>query len=139
MARLTKAEIKQGGGITKKAWRIHNAKKTKSKFNKPKRRSSTRVGRYMAKRKRRSGGKSITQQAFKWLRIGALVAPGAAQVLRGGSNELKINRVLQRYTGVWLPTGTFDWSKLAEGWLPYVATCAITHGVGKLNGIIRKL
>ncbi len=81
-----------------------------------------------------------TGTIFKWLRIAALVAPAAGHILTPGINaQEKLRRGIADYTGYQIWDGKFNVARLANGWMPYIVTCIITHGVQKLNGIIRSL
>jgi len=138
MARLPKSIIKKHG-ISKKAWRVFKGRKksTKSRVSKPKRRRT-----YMTRRRRKKrggGGKSITNTAMKWIRIGALVAPGVVSFTGPGTLEDKIDNALWKYTGYSTKHGTWDWSALSQGWGPYLAAVLTTYGIPKLAGIIRRL
>lgn len=92
----------------------------------------------MAKKKRK-GGKSITQTAFKWLRVGALVAPAVHEVLSYPGDPNVINTVMEMYTGYNPKDGTFDVQRLARGWGGYLMASLATYGIPKLTGIIRRL
>lgn len=92
----------------------------------------------MGKKKKRKGGKSITQQAFKWLRIGAFVAPAAHRLLEPIEPKEKIERVIQDYSGYNVNDGEFRLEYLARGWAPYLFTCLATYGIPKLVSIIRR-
>lgn len=93
----------------------------------------------MTKRKKRKGGKSLTQQAFKWIRIGALIAPEAAEIMQYGLTRGSIRTIISNKTGFNIDTKTFDASQLIKGWGPYLASMLITYGIPKLSGIIRRL
>ena len=94
----------------------------------------------MARRKRRRGGKSLTQQAFKWIRIGALVAPAAQELVFGADTMPgKIRHTLRRYTGYDYFAGTWDAGALLEGWGPYLGAVLATYGIPKIASILRRL
>lgn len=117
-------------GITKKAWREYRASKKGGKSKAKKSRATKPKG-----GKRKVGRRSFLSPStlFKFIRIGALAAPAVARYKRFGVAE-----ALKGFSGV----GTdnkFRWATLAEMWVPYLATCLVTHGIGKLNGIIRRL
>jgi len=93
----------------------------------------------MGRKKKRRSGKSITQQAFKWIRVGSFVAPAFKRYSDISGDPLrKIGGTLQSYGGINM-AGQFDGNLLTRMWLPYVVTSAITHGVPKLIGILRRL
>ena len=93
----------------------------------------------MARRKKRRGGKSLTQQAFKWIRVGALVAPEVAEVMRYGFNRDTIRTMIAHKTGYNIDSGTWSAGDLTAGWLPYVASVVVTYGVPKIASILRRL
>jgi hypothetical protein len=93
----------------------------------------------MARRKRRRGGKSLTQQAFKWIRVGALVAPEVAEVMQYGLNRDSMRSIISHKTGYNIDTRTFDWGELAVGWMPYIASVLVTYSVPKIASILRRL
>jgi len=80
-----------------------------------------------------------TSTIMKLVRIAALAAPAASVALSGGDAQTKLTRGIHYYTGFNLASGQWDWQTLTKGWLPYVATAAITYGIQKLSGMIRRL
>lgn len=138
MARLPKHIIKKYG-ITKKAWRIFKGRKRKT--NKPRQTKKTR-----RRRKSTGGNKRVTrrgflntQSIFKWLRIGALLAPAAARALGPGSADVKVKRILLDYTGYNMDTRRWRWDVMISAWTPFLVTSLMTYGIPKLTGIIRRL
>jgi len=117
--------------------RVTRRKTTKRKNN-PKRRK-TNLAR---KKKKGGGGKSFTTTAFKLVRLGALLAPGAAAALnQSWDTRTKIRVAMRRYTG-YDPQhhgGTFKLEWLAEGWTPYLGACAATYLILKITGLIRRI
>jgi hypothetical protein len=108
------------------------------------RRSKTKKGgtRRMVRRysrKRRGGGKSGTRGIFKVLRLGSLLAPAAAAAMMSGSGHDKLEAGLSWYTGWSLKQQNFRLSRMKNGWLPFLATCAVTYIAPKINGLIRRL
>lgn len=94
----------------------------------------------MARKKRnRKAGASIQQTFFKWLRIGALAAPGLAYAIRDTPRDQKIDDVIQAYTGFRPIALVWDPKKLVHGWGPFVVANLMTHGIPKLVSIIRRL
>lgn len=89
--------------------------------------------------KRMGKRKSIAQQAFKWIRIGALAAPAASIIVAPISNQEKIDRAIAWYTGFYPPTGEWKLEHLAKGWLPYIGAILTTYGIPKIASIIRRL
>jgi hypothetical protein len=139
MARLPKSLIKKYG-ISKKAWSIFKRRRKSPSRTRKASPSRRRGGRKtMARRKKRRGGKSITQQAFKWIRVGALVAPAVSRALDSTAPKEKIERIFEDYTGYNVNDRTFKWESLARGWMPYVASVLVTKGVQKISGILRRL
>lgn len=140
MKGLPKSIIKKYG-ISKKAWSVY--KGTKRKSYKPKQTSITR-SKPMARRRytrKRYSRKSFfsTQSLFKFIRIGALVAPGVQAAMSTTDNKLRVSRVIQRYTGYDIANNKFDWTYLGWGWMPYLASILATKGISKLSGILRRL
>jgi hypothetical protein len=141
---LPKSIIKKYG-ITKKAWSVFRGRKGKTRSRKTRASNPRKVKRRMARKKKRRGGKSLQTQVFKWLRIGALAAPGAVVALSPGTPGGKFNAAMELYTGVNIQeskdTGTcaFHAEKLAAGWMPFLMTTLVTYGIPKLAGIIRRI
>lgn len=76
---------------------------------------------------------------MKFARLFALAAPAAAVAMGPGSPADKVKEGARKYTGFDMNSGSFNFASLAEGWLPFVATAAVTHGISKLIGIIRRV
>jgi len=94
----------------------------------------------MAKTKKgghHSGGFN-TSKMFKFLRIGALAAPAAVRALGPGTAQQKFTLAICDYTGFDMSNGTFHAEYLKRGWLPYIATAALTYGIPKLLQLIRR-
>lgn len=85
------------------------------------------------------GGKSLQRTVFKWLRIAALVGPGAVAFTKGGTTEEKLSYVLAKYTGYQAWDERFNFSQLVEGYGPFLVTTLVTYGIPKIAGIIRRL
>ena len=96
-------------------------------------------------KKKKKRGKSLQQTVFKWLRIGALVAPAAVVAAQPMKADQKLNEIFRLYTGVNIKHSMesnalqFDAGRLAMGWLPYLATVLTTYGIPKIAGIIRQI
>ena len=141
--RLPKSIIKKYG-ITKKAWRVFRGRKKSRSKSSPKRKGRTRSN---PRRRGKSGGgrvgrkgKSLAQTAYKLIPALALAAPALGTAMRpglSGSHKLKI--IVRSYTGYDTGTGKFSWSRLGEGWMPFIAASAVVLGVQKLRGILRRL
>jgi len=95
----------------------------------------------MTKKNKRGGGRNIQATVFKWIRIGALVAPGIGQAIRwkDAGAEAIIDQIIRVYTGYDVMSGRFEWSWLAEGYMPYLASVLATIGVPKVTAILRRL
>ena len=93
----------------------------------------------MGRRRKRKGGKSLQSQVFKWLRVGALVAPAINDVLRGQTTQQKAVFVIESYSGYNIDKGQWKWEWMARGWTPFLLTSLATYGIPKLMGIIRRL
>lgn len=79
-----------------------------------------------------------TQKIFKIARMAALVAPAATTLMSTGFNAEGAAQVMQKYTGI-RPGAPFRFDKLVEGYLPFLATSAITYAIPKVSGILRGL
>jgi len=91
----------------------------------------------MGKKKRR-GGKSLQQTVFKWMRVGAIFAPGAAICLQSKSPQAKLEECVEAYFGYNIPQKKMNWGSLLRGWGPFLAATLVTYGIPKLVGIIRR-
>jgi len=137
MVKLPKSYIKKYG-ISKKAW--SEFRKSKSRTTK----SKTPGRKKMGKRKRKRGS-NLQAKVFKWLRIGALAAPGAIYATQPISLDQKVNEILRVYSGVNVKHSIesdklqFSWERLAMGWLPFLTTTLATYGIPKIAGILRRL
>lgn len=111
------------------AWKGKGTTKTSSK-------GGTRK---VAKKKshRRSGFN--TQKVFKYVRLAALAGPAIGEAMSTHSTPGKIQNILQMYTGYNIGTQVFDFSKLAQGYLPFLGATVATYGIPKLAGILRGL
>jgi len=98
--------------------------------------------RKLAKKKRRGGG-SLIRTAFKFIRLGAFITPGASVIIDSSlpTPNDKLRRAVLRYTGFdyGAPEYGFQPHRLIEGWGPYLIACVTTYGIPKLTSIIRKL
>ena len=123
------------------AWTLVKRKKRPSKSRTTKSKTKTKKRRKprMGKRKKRRGGKSLQRTVFKWLRVGALVAPAVNDFLRGATPQQKAVFIIESYSGYNIDKGEFDARWLARGWMPFLLTSLATYGIPKLMGIIRRL
>ena len=80
-----------------------------------------------------------SQKIFKYVRLAALLGPGAYMAMQPNTPADKIAEVLRIYTGYDMRSGAFHAQKLGQGWGPYLAAVATTYGIPKLAGIIRGL
>jgi len=135
---LPKSIIKKYG-ISKKAWSVYRGRKRKTSRTRKTKVTRRKGVRRMARRKRRRGGKSITQQAFKWIRVGALVAPAVAVAVGPGSQHGKARTIIHKYTGFNIDDQSFNIERLLQGWGPYLGAVVATYGIPKLAGILRRL
>ena len=132
--RVFKKAIKKLGRTQRRV-----SKKGRVYYTKPKKSNPERRVRRTGRKKRRRGGKSLQRTVFKWLRIGALLAPGAMEIVKQPDLEHKLGYCIKRYTGYDPWQGKWVWQDLATGWTPFIATCLATYGIPKLIGIIRRL
>lgn len=104
-------------------------------------RRNVKVARRRWRRKRGGGGKSLVRTAFKFIRIGALVAPAVYEATHPNNvtiNE-KVEAIIATYTGYSTRYGGFNFGRLMTGWGPYIIASLMTHGIPKLTSIIRRL
>ena len=113
--------------------------KSKSRTTKSKTTSRKTTKKSTKKGGNKRMGRNLQATMFKWLRIAALVGPGAYQAIKWNKTEDKLRQILIRYTGYDVYTGEFKLQYLAEGYGPYLATVLATYGIPKIAGIIRKL
>lgn len=78
-----------------------------------------------------------TQKIFKYVRIGALALPAAQTIMSTASVPQKINQLKSDYFGV-DPAGNFSLQRAAKGWIPFLFASAVTYGIPKLMGMIRR-
>jgi len=92
----------------------------------------------MAKGKstRRSSGFN-TQKVMKYVRLAALLAPVAFEVMKADTMQNKALHVIENTTGFNMNTGTFNGAALIRGWGPLLAATLVTYGVPKIAGMIR--
>lgn len=108
---------------------------------------STKSSPKKSKRNPNRGGVGKTTRRRSWLRtsrtvlqMGAFFAPAAATALRTDlDGRTKVVDAFRKYSGYNMDSGQFEWSWLAEGWMPYIATRLVSEGVAKLFGILRGL
>lgn len=94
----------------------------------------------MGKKKNSHKGNNITQTAFKFIRIGALLAPAADELIFGADTpQGRIKHTIRKYTGYDAYNKRMDWGSLVEGWGPYLGAIITTHGIPKITKIIRSL
>lgn len=81
-----------------------------------------------------------TQKLFKFVRIGALVAPVVIIATTPGlSIAQKIERGLTQYTGYHFGTKEWKWENMIPGWAPFVGASLATVGIPKIISFIRRL
>lgn len=95
--------------------------------------------RHKGKSRRRGRSFLSTSSLFKYVRIGAFVAPAIGGLTANAPWEDKWQGTLAMYTGYHPRYGDFRWDRLMQGWTPFVAATLITFGAQKLGGLIRKL
>jgi hypothetical protein len=78
-------------------------------------------------------------KVFKWVRVGALVAPAVSEVLRYPGDPNVVNTIMESYTGYNMVNGTWNIEALKRGWLPYLGACLATYGIPKISSILRRL
>jgi len=128
--------------VFKEAWRIYKKGKIYKAVSAPvrhkKRRRRFKMPRWRRKR-RRGGGKSISRTVMKWIRVAGLLAPAGVIATSSMSGEDKFKHFVAWYTGFNPYSQTFEPHQLLKGWGGFIGATVITHLIGKLGGIIRKL
>lgn len=110
--------------------------KSSSKKSKTSRKNTTKNkgGNRMGK------GKSTTRTLFKLLRIGSLAGSAIYHAARSDlTAKNKFIGAFRTYTAYDMSSGKFDAGSLLQGYGPYAVTCAVTYGIPKLVGMIRRL
>jgi len=141
---------KRGGGTRKQKVQVlasgkfkfikNSARSTNRKVGNPhNRKRKNRRKNTMAKNRKRRSNNHITQTAFKFIRIGALVIPGVAEQARYTQYDSKLKAILRVYTGYEYDAANWNPEHLIKGYGPYIAVNVIHRLVGKLNGIISRL
>ena len=69
----------------------------------------------------------------------ALFAPAIGRALGPGTAESKIDGIVADYTGYAMGQGDWNWERLKRGWMPYIATSAITKVIPAINKLIRSI
>ena len=100
--------------------------------------TTTGANKHMRKKGGHHSGGFNTSKMFKFLRIGALAAPAAVRAFGPGTPQQKFTLAICDYTGFDMSNGTFHAEYLKRGWLPYIATAALTYGIPKLLQLIRR-
>jgi len=136
MARLPRSIIKKYG-ISKKAWRVFRGRRRRRNPTRRIRKTVRRVRRRMARRRKRSRRSAFSvSTAFKFMRLGALLAPGVAESTQYDQIGDKIAGGIGIYGGWNHGSKQFEWGKVAQAWTPYVVATLVTKGIQKLSGII---
>ena len=82
-------------------------------------------------------------KVFKWIRVGALLGPGAYNTIHaykmGWGVEGALDNFVSTYTGYSFINGTFSGERLAQGWGPYLMSVLATVGIPKIASILRRL
>ena len=129
-------------GSKEKAKKLAGLTSSKSRTTKSKTKTRKKVKRKLARRRRRrrgGGGKSLSRTLFKWIRVAALVGPGAVAFVKGNTMEEKLSYVLAKYTGYQAWDNRFNPAQLVEGYGPFLMAVLATYGIPKIAGIIRKM
>lgn len=110
----------------KKGWKAYKAskKKTKSKSSPKKTKKVRKIGKSFLS----------TNTIFKFIRLGALIAPAYQTAKQYG-----IVGAFTDYAGWNENKNAFDMATLKKAWMPFVMATLVTYGVQKLGGIIRRL
>lgn len=102
--------------------------------SRPKTKTKTRSNPTVSKRR----GFLTTSTFYKFARLAALVGPAAVIATGPGTAQAKIQAGLTAYTGM-DASGGWSLGNLARGWLPFIGTSLVTHGISKVIGMIRRL
>ncbi len=92
---------------------------------------------YSRGRKRGRGGFSVNT-AFKYIRLGALVAPALREASLYDRWEDKLVGGLGCYGGWNQGAHEFQWSMAMRAWTPYLAATLMTKGISKISGLIKR-
>lgn len=145
MARGLPASYIKKWGVSKKAWReyrkVHAKKKSSTRKKKTSRAKSSRKRSVRKTARKRSNPRKRSfsiNTVFKYIRLGALIAPAYGRYAGYGGGTRGFQAALGGFAGV-QPDGSFSGAMFKASWLPYLLACLATHGIGKLNGIIRDL
>jgi len=118
---------------------VKNLIKSKSRTTKSKTKTTKRRTKKLGKKKKRRGGKSLQATIFKWMRVGAIAAPGIAIAIQKKSGQAKIEEAVEAYFGYNIPQQKMVWGSLLRGWGPFLAATLVTYGLPKLAGILRRI
>lgn len=140
---------KPGGGTRKQKVQVLASGKYKFIKNNPGRKSNRkrnpsnkknrRRNRVANKNKKRRHNNNLVGTTMKFVRIGALLGPGAFAMMQNVSNTRKITLALRYYTGFDIESGIYRFEDLATGWLPYLSSVMVTRGIQKVSGILRRI
>ena len=127
-------EMRAGKSMKQAAasWRGGGRKSTSKPKAKPKdrRRAST-------KKVRKVGRSGFNQQKlFKMARMAALLGPHAGVWMGAGTPQDKVAASIGMLSGYDINSGTCDFQRLAAGYLPLLATTAVTKVIPKISGLI---
>jgi len=126
--------FKQAVASWKKGGKSSKRRSSPSKSPRKRRRSTT------TKRKRRNSRRGFSYTSiFPLLKMGALIAPGAVEFTKGYSLSDAAALALAKYTGYDFGKGNFEFSRLAEGWLPFLSVSLVTAVIPRISGFIRRM
>ena len=109
---------------------------------------------FKGKQKKKKGGnpktakKNNLRRAKSFLNVNTLMkidravaflAPRARAVMIPTTPHGKLDAYVATVSGYNMANGNWSWDSLVKGWLPYLATSVVSKGIGKINGIIRRL
>jgi len=130
-----KKAVKRGVTRVRKAY---EGRKATVAARKATRRRKAPVRRARAKTQVRKVGRSgfNQQKLFKLARMAALLGPHAGVWMGAGTPQDKVAASVGLLSGYDINTGTFSMEKLAAGYIPLLATTAVTKVIPKISGLI---
>jgi len=132
-------EMRAGKSMKQAAasWRGGRKKSPKRRLSRPSRKSGSVRRRAPAKKVRKVGRSGFNQQKlFKLARMAALLGPHAGVWMGAGTPQDKVSGSIKLLSGFDINTGQFSFEALAAGYVPLLATTAVTKVIPKISGLI---
>ena len=131
MAGLPKKYAKMG---FKKGWAAYKRDKGSSRRKRNPSKPRSGGGRVAKKR-----GFLSLNTIYRFARLGAFAAPGVVEAISTHSTQGKIQNIIRMYSGFDVPSGSWNWRSMLQGWMPFVGVSLVTYGLPKLLSMIRRL